>query len=108
MILLALPSDIARHIYLFLYFPWVLQELKLKYPENNQFLVHSHSPHSDQGFDTSSKSTIIEINTPLYSLYLFPFMIIDLYRKGISSHPTDLWDAYTNTLESYRLRRIDE
>jgi hypothetical protein len=91
--LIILPTELARYIYLQLYFPWIVQELKHKYPKNDNFVVHSHSPHSEHGFE-SVKSSIVEIHTPMYRLYIFPFMALDLYRKGISSHPKDLWQAY--------------
>jgi hypothetical protein len=36
-----LPTVLVRYIFLDLYFPWVLDELKTKIPEDNRFIAES-------------------------------------------------------------------
>jgi hypothetical protein len=83
--LLVLPAEIARYIYLHLYFPWVVKELKVHCAEDNQFVI------SDR---------VVEIDSRRYQLFLLPAMTLELYRKGISSHPTDILQAWLDHLSN--------
>jgi hypothetical protein len=79
-----LPSDIARLIYLRMYYPWVLAELSQTRPEDNSFVVR----------DSHSKSHITEIDVPLGRLFLNDLEISNLYRLGVSTQPSDIWEFW--------------
>jgi len=80
-----LPSEIARLIYLRMYYPWVLAELSQTHPEDNTFVV----------CDSHSKSSITEFDVPLGRLFLSDLEILNLYRLGVSTQPSDIWEFWS-------------
>jgi len=100
-----LPTDVVREVYLRWYFPSVIEELQQKVPQNNSFVVHSHSPHTDNVYAEllslqPQPIVVVQIEVPLGRLYIYPRITLELYREGVSSDPKELGRSYMQSLRA--------
>jgi hypothetical protein len=98
-----LPTDVVRYIYFRWYFPSVIEELQEKVPQNNRFVVHSHSPHTDNVYAEllelqTQPIVVVQIVVPMGRLYIYPSITLELYREGVSSNPEELGRSYFSRL----------
>lgn len=90
----SLPTDIVRIIHRF-YFPWVMQELKEKQPEDNQFIVRS----------CRIDGPLTEFDTSTFIFYLTASQTSRYYRSGCLAQAMDLTKAHASDSENIFPRR---
>jgi hypothetical protein len=93
-----LPTDLVRYIYLRWYFPSVIEELQKKVPPNNSFVVRGSFISENKGHQVRIYLPIVELLVPMGTLYIYPFITLELYREGVSSDPKELGRSYFSRL----------